>query len=101
MEVPLVRRPHPRFDQARNAWVTRAGGRLKVLAKGPKTSTTEAAAWDAFYSHMARLGQPVEEATTRLTVGELADRYGEWMQRELEAGRLKPATLTYYQLHLQ
>ena len=29
-----VRRPHPRFDAARNAWVTRAGGSLKILAKG-------------------------------------------------------------------
>ena len=39
-----MRKPHPRFDDARNAWVTRAGGTLKILAKGPKNSATEAAA---------------------------------------------------------
>src|SRR5262249_17785745 len=55
-----VRRPPPRFDAARNAWVTRAGGRLKILARGPQNAETEAAAWDAFYAHMARLGTPVE-----------------------------------------
>jgi hypothetical protein len=43
-----MRRPHPRFDETRNAWVTRAGGPLKILAKGPKTAETESAAWDAF-----------------------------------------------------
>jgi integrase len=97
-----VRRPHPRFDAARNAWVTRAGGQLKVLAKGPKNAETEAAAWDAFYAHMAKLGSPVEgSAAPALTLGQLADRYGEWMQREVEAGRLKPRTLDYYQGQLQ
>lgn len=55
-----MRRPHPRFDERRNAWVTRAGGKIKFLAKGPKNPDTEAAAWDAFYVHMAKLGNPVE-----------------------------------------
>ena len=59
-----MRRPHPRFDRVRNAWVTRAGGRIKILAKGPKNAQTEAAAWDAFYAHMARLGTPIEGASS-------------------------------------
>ncbi len=40
-----MRRPHPRFDKTRNAWVTRAGGKLKILANGPKNKNTQAAAW--------------------------------------------------------
>ena len=51
-----MRRPHPRFDDARNAWVTRAGGKLKILSKGPKNAETETASWDAFYVHMAQPG---------------------------------------------
>jgi hypothetical protein len=39
-----VRRPHPRFDETRNAWVTRAGGKLKILAKEPKNAETESQA---------------------------------------------------------
>src|ERR1700685_1773378 len=75
-----VRRPHPRFDEIRNAWVTKAGGPLKILVKGPKNPETEAAAWDAFYVHMAKLGQPVEAASIpNITLGELCDRYGEWI----------------------
>ena len=97
-----MRRPHPRFDAARNAWVTRAGGRLQILAKGPQNTQTEAAAWDAFYAHMARRGTPVEGATTpTLTLGQLADRYGEWMQREVDSGRLRPKTLRYYKDQIQ
>ena len=97
-----MRRPHPRFDGARNAWVTRAGGKLKILAKGPENAETEAAAWDAFYGHMARLGSPVEgPALAVLTLGQLADRYGEWMQREVEAGRMKTRTLDYYHTQIQ
>jgi hypothetical protein len=55
-----MRRPKQRFDETRNAWVTRAGGKLKVLAKGPKNRESEAAARDAFYGHTAKLGIPVE-----------------------------------------
>jgi hypothetical protein len=73
-----VRRPHPRFDDARHAWVTRAGGTLKILAKGPKNAETEAAAWDAFYAHMAKLGSPVEGSSLPvLTLGQLADKFGD------------------------
>ena len=43
-----MRRPHPRFDERRNAWVTNTGGRLKFLAKGPKNTETEQQAWGAF-----------------------------------------------------
>lgn len=97
-----MRRPHPRFDETRNAWVTRAGGHLKILAKGPNNATTEAAAWDAFYVHMAKLGNPVEGSSIpAYTLGQLADKYGEWMKREVDAGRMKPRTLDYYQDHLQ
>jgi hypothetical protein len=71
----LVRRPHPRFDAARNAWVIRAGGRLKVLAEGPKNADTEAA-WTAFYAHMNQLGNPVPAATSSVGLGQLADEYG-------------------------
>src|SRR5262245_19623794 len=56
----FVRRPHPRFDEARNAWVTRAGGKLKILARGPKNAETEAAAWGAFYPYMTGLGRLAE-----------------------------------------
>jgi integrase len=97
-----MRRPHPRFDQARNAWVTRAGGKLKILTKGPKNAITEAAAWDAFYVHMAKLGTPVENSSVPVfSVGQLADKYGEWMQREVDAGRMRPRTLDYYHTHIQ
>jgi integrase len=97
-----VRRPHPRFDERRNAWVTRAGGTLKMLAKGPKNADTEAAAWDAFYAYMAKMGTPVEGSSApAITLGQLANKYGEWMQREIEAGRMKPRTLDYYQDHIQ
>jgi hypothetical protein len=91
-----VRRPHLRFDTARNAWITRAGGKLKILAKGPKNADSETAAWDAFYAHMAQLGIPVEGTSVpvpALTLGQLADKYGEWMKREVAAGRLRPRTL--------
>ncbi|HKB42312.1 MAG TPA: site-specific integrase [Gemmataceae bacterium] len=97
-----MRRPHPRFDAARNAWVTRAGGKLKILAKGPKNADSEAAAWDAFYAHMARLGTPVEGSSVpALTLGQLADKYGAWMRREVDAGRMRPRTLAYYKDQLQ
>jgi hypothetical protein len=97
-----VRRPHPRFDEVRNAWVTRAGGKLKILAKGPQDANTEAVAWDAFYVHMAKLGNPVQGSSLPVfTLGQLADKYGEWMQREVAAGRMKPRTLDYYQDQMQ
>ncbi|HEY7152458.1 MAG TPA: site-specific integrase [Gemmataceae bacterium] len=97
-----MRRPHPRFDEARDAWVTRAGGTLKVLAKGPKNAETESTAWDAFYVHMAKLGNPIEgSALPVITLGDLADKYGDWMKREVEAGRMKPRTLDYYRDHIQ
>ena len=71
-----MRRPHPRFDDARNAWVTRAGGKLKILASGPKNGDTEVAAWDAFYAHMAKLGNPVPGSSLpALTLGQLADKH--------------------------
>ena len=82
-----MRRPHPRYDHVRNAWITRAGGKLKILAKGPKTAGTEQAAWDAFYAHMAALANPVPAATTPITLGELADEFGAFLNREVEAGR--------------
>ena len=97
-----MRRPHPRFDKARNAWVTRAGGKLKILASGPKNGDTEAAAWEAFYAHMAQRGNPVEGSSLPvITLGQLADKYGDWMKREVEAGRMKPRTLDYYHDHIQ
>jgi hypothetical protein len=89
-----VRRPPPRFDDARNAWVTRAGGPLKILTKGPKNAETEAAAWDAFNAHMAKLGNPVEGSILPgITLGQLADKYGDWMKRKVEVGRMRPRTL--------
>jgi hypothetical protein len=97
-----MRRPHPRFDARRNAWVTNAGGKLKVLTSGPKNANTEAMAWDAFYEHMARLGQPVPNAgISNITLGELADQYGQWLDREVAAARTAPATKTYYVDHIQ
>jgi integrase len=97
-----VRRPHPRFEAARNAWVTRAGGKLKTLVKGPNNAETETAAWDAFYVHMARLGNPVEGSSVPVvTLGQLADQYGDWLQREVDAGRAKASTMYYYRHHLQ
>jgi len=65
-----MRRPHPRFDDVRNAWVTRAGGKLKILAKGPKNAETEAAAWNAFSADLAKLGNPVKGSSVPvLTLG--------------------------------
>ena len=97
-----MRRPHPRFDVRRNAWVTNAGGKLRLLAQGPRNSETEAQAWDAFYRHMAQLGRPISEAPTPgFTLGQLADEYGEWMDSELAGGRMAPATKEYYRHHLQ
>ncbi|MFO0881789.1 MAG: site-specific integrase [Gemmataceae bacterium] len=97
-----MRRPHPRFDEARNAWVTRAGGKLKILAKGPKNSQTESEAWDAFYAYMAKLGNPVEGVTLpSLTLGQLADKFDDWLEREVEAGRSRPRTLAYYREYIQ
>jgi integrase len=97
-----VRRPHPRYDKTRKAWVTKAGRPLKTLATGPKNAETEAAAWDAFYVHMAKLGQPVEGASApMITLGELSNRYGEWMEREVAVNRMKPRTRDHYRDHLQ
>ena len=51
---------------------------------------------------MAKLGTPVESSSiAALTFGQLADKYGEWVQREVAAGRMKPRTLDYYQHQLQ
>lgn len=92
-----MRRPHPRFDSRRNAWITKAGGKLTTLAPGPKTQRSEAAAWEAFYRLMAEFGRPTEQAVLpMITVGDLADRYGIWMAREVDAGRLTPRTFRYY-----
>lgn len=96
-----MRRPHPRFDAARNAWVSRAGGRLKVLGRGPKNADTQSAAWAAFYAHMTQLGNPVPAAPAPISLGELADEYGRWLEREVEAGRKRRATLVYYQPLIQ
>jgi hypothetical protein len=96
-----VRRPNLRFDVARNAWVTTAGGKLKVLSRGPKNKDTEAAAWDAFYVHMTKLGNPVEGSSLpAITLGQRADKFGEWLERKVQAGRLRPRTLEYYQDHI-
>jgi hypothetical protein len=96
-----VRRPHPRFDAARKARVIRAGGRLKVLAGGPKSADTEAAARTAFYAHMTRLGNPVPAAAAAVSLGQLADEYGRWLGQEVVVGRKRQATLDYYQLLIQ
>lgn len=97
-----MRRPHPRFDSHRNAWVTNAGGRLKTLAKGPKNAATEKVAWQALYDHMSRLGRPVEGAPEfAITLGDLADEYGRWMEKEVRENRLAPTTMQYYRSYIQ
>jgi integrase len=51
---------------------------------------------------MAKLGNPVEGSSLPvITLGQLADKYGDWMKREVEAGRVQPRTLDYYQDHIQ
>ena len=51
---------------------------------------------------MARLGQPVEQpATPTISVGQLADRYDEWLEREVERGRREQRTYDYYHGELQ
>ena len=51
---------------------------------------------------MARHGTPVEGSTIpALTLGLLADKYGEWMRREVDAARLQPRTLDYYKDQIQ
>lgn len=97
-----MRRPHPYYLKVRRAWITKAGGKLHILLKGPKNADTEARAWEAFYLYMARLGQPVEQAVvSTLSVGQLADRFDEWLEREVNAGRTKPRTYDYYHGELQ
>lgn len=97
-----MRRPHPRFDEARNAWVTRAGGKLQTLAGGPKSTQSEAEAWDAFYAHLAKMGSPVAGSSLpAITLGRLADRFDNWIEREVDAGRSKQATRDYYRHHIQ
>jgi hypothetical protein len=39
---------------------------------------------------MVKLGNPVEHSSLPvLTLGQLADKYGEWMTREVKAARLR------------
>ena len=84
-----MRRPHPRYDVRRKAWVTNAGGRVKVLVRGPKDPQSEAAAQTAFHEHMVRLRRPAGDATVPdLTLGELADEYGQWMTRQVANGEM-------------
>ena len=96
-----MRRPHPRFDARRNAWVTNAGPKLAILQPGPKNAETEAAAWNAFYIHMAKLGRPVQTDVPNLSLGRLADEYGEWMKKKVALGEMKPRTLDYYRDYIQ
>lgn len=96
-----MRKPHPRFDARRNAWVTNAGGKLKILAAGPKNAQTEAAAQTEFYEHMYRLGRPLKQARPAISLGKLADQYDGWMQQEVAQGRMKPATRAYYVRFIQ
>ena len=97
-----MRRPKPRFDTRRNAWVTNAGGKLKTLAQGPKNPETEAEAWDVFYRHMAALGRSVEGASVpEVSLGELADEYADWMKRQVSGGEMAAATLEYYERYIQ
>jgi len=70
-----VRRPHPRFAVAGNAWVIRIGGRLTILGKGPKYFQTEATTWDAFDADKAQRGAPIEGSTIpALTLGQRGRR---------------------------
>jgi hypothetical protein len=97
-----MRRPHPRFDEVRNAWITRAGGKLMTLTPGLQNAETKAKAWDAFYAHMTLLGNPVEGSSVPvITLGQVADRFGECMQREVDAGRSRPRTFEYYHDQIQ
>lgn len=97
-----MRRPHPRYDVRRKAWVTNAGGRLKVLVRGPKDSQSEAAAQTAFHEHMVCLRRPAGDATVPdLTLGELADEYGQWMTRQVANGEMAAATEAYYRPYIQ
>ena len=50
---------------------------------------------------MCQLGNPVPSGVPTTSLGQLADEYGRWLQREVEAGRKRPATLSYYALHIQ
>src|SRR5262245_61846462 len=50
---------------------------------------------------MNQLGNPVPAATSSMSLGQLADEYGRWLQREVDAGRKRPATLDYYAHHIQ
>lgn len=96
-----MRQPKPRFDVRRSAWVTNAGGRLKTLHHGPKNAETEAAAQAAFYRHMAQPGSPVKAAAVQITLGELADEYAEWMEKQVAAGEMTPATQADYERFIQ
>jgi len=46
---------------------------------------------------MAKPGSPVEGSSGAvITLGQLADRFGEWLKREVEAGRSRPRALDYH-----
>ena len=75
---------------------------MKVLVRGPKDSQSEAAAQTAFHEHMVRLRRPAGDATVPdLTLGELADEYGQWMIRQVANGEMAAATEAYYRPYIQ
>ena len=76
-----MRRPHPRFDEARNAWVTRAGGKLKILAAGPKNADTEADAWDAFYAQGRASMHGFAEGFARILMNYKSGTTDSWPRR--------------------
>jgi hypothetical protein len=99
---PYATSTTPPLRHSPQRWVTNAGGRLKTLISGPKTAKTESQAWEAFYEHMATLGNPVaNQPVPTISLGHLADEYGTWMQQEVAAGRMAAATLNYYRHYLQ
>ena len=99
----MPRRPTFVYDVRRGAWVTRTGGKLKTLCTGPKNRDTERQAREAFHRHLHHLHGPgdPEAVAERLSLGELADQFDAWLEREVAAGRNRPATRAYYRSQLQ
>ena len=50
---------------------------------------------------MSQLGNPVPLSAVVISIGQLADQFGQWLKQEVIAGRKRQATLDYHRHQLQ
>ena len=50
---------------------------------------------------MSQLGNPVPLSAVVISIGQLADQFGQWLKQEVTAGRKRQATLDYHRHQLQ